>query len=149
MGAIQEPSIHFSDWQPWGMRERVAHTIEVPKHFGVLGIHLLAVQKDPPKGGSGVSEHRHLDQKVIYIGMSRHVTQRLERHHSVVGRYRSESHDPSAKHLSFANWQSPWSSYSPADPAMQVPLAYVRYVERKLLWEFVKCFSRLPTFNRA
>ena len=90
-----------------------------------------------------------MDPGVIYIGMSRHVTRRLDNYHDAIARYRADSGDPDCEHLWFADWESPWSNRTVEKPEGVEGLAYVCLMERKLLLDFVRAFNRYPQLNRS
>ena len=138
----------FDPWRRWRLRERLSDELDVPREFGILGLYLLATS-EVCVSNHAHSDLLHINSNVIYIGMSKHVTQRLEKHHGAVHRYRQETDDTTAEYLMYSQWMSPWTTYRVADPKSSRYFAYVRYLERKLIWEYARDFDRLPRFNRA
>ena len=139
---IKEPTVHFTDWRNWIARDRLADIKDIPKDFGVLGIYLLAAfeSSDPPESESTA---RHLHPDVIYIGMSENVTKRVDKHHGAVHRYRQKSMYNKTAKLYCCDWQSQWTNFDKRPPE----LACIRYIERKLIWEFANMFNRMPEMN--
>ncbi|KVC70607.1 hypothetical protein [Burkholderia ubonensis] len=82
MAAIEIPAIEFPQWRRWAHRERSSRNSDVPVSFGLLGIYMLATSDVDAE--SAIGADRYLDEAVIYIGMSAHVEQRLERSHEAV-----------------------------------------------------------------
>jgi hypothetical protein len=140
------PKAVFSDWRPWGLRERTSEQFDVPRDFGILGIYLLAFSTNGPPPPSSPTE-RHLLPNVIYVGMSGHVMRRLERAHTAVNSYRKLFDDVSGKKLYFCQWDTDWPNSATGDKA-SVQNAALRYVEAKLIAEHALKNGRRPKLNR-
>jgi hypothetical protein len=146
MDINSEPEPSFSPWNAWRHRERTADDLDVPREYGVPGLYLLATSEICSVNHTH-SSPRHLSQNVIYIGMSKQVTQRLERHHKAVGRYRIEMADNKCERLMYSQWMPYWRSNVISVANKVRDLAYVRFLERKLIWEYVQAFGTLPRLN--
>ena len=138
---MEEPEVDFSKWRKFKNRDRLSEDFDVPDDFGLLGVYLLASPLPSDQ------ELHHLAGEVIYIGMSSHVTKRLDRSHKAVRQYRDEIGDDSVENLYYSEWSSPWSNWDQKSTIGQAQLAYIHYVERKLLWEYAKKHGGLPRFN--
>ena len=138
---MDEPKVYFSEWRKWIYRDRLSDDFDVPDDFGILGIYLLAAPLPSQ------DEPRHLAPEVIYIGLSSHVTRRLDKSHEVVQQYRKESGDNEAVNLFYSEWLSPWSNWDQNTNIGKSQLAYIQYIERKLIWDYAKKYHELPKFN--
>ena len=138
---MKVPEVNFSTWEKWQCRERLSEEFDVPEDFGLLGVYLLASPQPSDQ------ELHHLAHEVIYIGMSGHVTKRLDKSHKTVRRYRLESGDDGAENLYFSLWPSEWSNWHQNSNIHQTRLAYIRYIERKLIWEYANKYGELPRLN--
>lgn len=138
---MKEPELQFSKWRKWKYRDRLSDEFEVPEYFGLLGIYLLATPLPSLQTPS------HLEPEVIYIGMSSHVTSRLDKSHKVVCQYRKEYRDKNAENLFYSEWLSPWSNLHHNTDIGKSQMAYIYYIERKLIWEYAKKYNKLPKFN--
>jgi len=137
---MKEPKVEFSIWKKLKNRDRLRDDFDVPEDFGLMGVYLLA---SPFPSDHGL---HHLAGEVVYIGMSGHVTKRLDQSHEAVRKYRDETGDVSVENLYFSEWISPLSKqYRNGDNKPQ--LAYFHYIERKLIWEYAKKHNRLPKYN--
>ena len=143
---IEVPPLHFSAWKPWRHRSLPSQDYEVPAGFGILGLYLLAHWKDAPP--STRPDAAKLPAEVFYIGMSRHIDQRLEQPHGSVERYKREFEDRARAHLYFSTFSSGWSSHSHAstDPVQRAELAFY---ERGVILRYARTHGRLPLFNRS
>jgi hypothetical protein len=139
---MDEPEVYFSNWNKWKYRERLADDFDTPDDFGLLGVYLLAAQLPADQ------ELHHLAPEVIYIGMSTHVTKRLDKTHKAVCEYRHEFGDSKGEKLYYSDWLSPWSNWNQDDNLGQAQVAFIHYIERKLIWEYAKKHHALPRFNR-
>ena len=75
---MDEPVVRFSKWKKWIYRDRLSEEFDVPDDYGLLGVYLLAAPLPSDQ------ELYHLAPEVIYIGMSSHVTKRLDKNHVTV-----------------------------------------------------------------
>lgn len=139
---IKEPNIIFSKWRRWSHRHCLTEDFDVPRDFGILGIYLFA----SPEPTDSIK--RHILSNVIYIGMSTHITRRLDKRHKAIRQYQEIFNDPGEQQLYFCEWQSPWTNWDIKKESGAEQLAFVRYIERKLIWEYAKKFHRLPIFNK-
>ncbi|NPT37403.1 hypothetical protein [Paraburkholderia xenovorans] len=145
MAAIEIPEIKFPQWRRWANRERPSQDFDVPVGFGLFGIYMLATSE--VDAGLSPEADRYLDEAVIYIGMSGHVEQRLERSHDAVKAYKQQSGDLAAGNLRFTIWHSgatkgPYERKGPV-----VAAATIAVYERVLLLKYADKFVRLPRFN--
>ncbi len=138
---MDEPKVCFSKWRKYILRDRLSEESDVPKDYGLLGVYLLA---PPFPSDNGLY---HLSPEVICIRMSRLITQRLEKYHKAISKYKKESRDFSLKNLYYTEWLSPWSNWNQYDDSGQVKLAFIHFTERKLIWEYAKRHHRLPKYN--
>ena len=138
---MDEPKVYFSKWRKWIYRDRVSDNFDVPDNFGILGIYLLAAPLPSQ------NEILHLAPEVVYIGMSSHVTRRLDKSHKAVQQYQKDSGDNEAANLYYSEWLSPWSNFDENTDIGKSRLAYIQYIERKLIWDFAKKYQRLPKSN--
>ena len=79
--------------------------------------------------------------------MSIHVTKRLDKSHEAVCQYQDEFGDNRIDKLYYSEWLSPWSKWDQNSNIGQAQLAFIHYIERKLIWEYAKKHHRLPRFN--
>lgn len=145
MATIEIPVIEFPQWSQWAHRERPSQNFDVPVGFGLLGIYLLATSDVDTVSVVGID--RYLDEAVIYIGMSKHVEQRLEGSHDAVKAYKQESGDLGAKHLRFTVWHSGATKGPYERKGSAVAAATIAMYERVLLLKYAETFGRLPRFN--
>lgn len=136
--------IGFDPWRPWAHRDRPSQDYEVPESFGIFGIYLIAEFQNPPKKLE--IDTSSLPKEVIYIGMSSHVDRRLEKSHSAVRKYRSETGDEQCRNLWYARAYSEWSN-GYAEGA-RIASAYIAYYERALILEYTRANQQLPKYNR-
>lgn len=145
MAAIDIPPIEFPGWKRWANRELPSRNFDVPAGFGLLGIYLLATSDVDDKSATGTD--RYLDEAVIYIGMSAHIEQRLERSHKAVNAYKQQSGDLAAQDLRFTVWHSGATRGAYERKAPVVEAATIAVYERVLLLKYAEEFGRLPRFN--
>lgn len=138
------PDLVFSPWRHWKGRPRPSKQLDVPVDWGLLGLYLLA-SEDALVALDQPGHKRHVASQILYIGMSRHVDRRLEKHHSGVRRYKERYGDADGAKLVFSMWQSSWSN----TVENSVHDAALAMYERILLWEFAKANGRLPALNRC
>ena len=106
--------------------------LDVPVGFGLLGLYLLAMSESELSTQASKGE-QHLQEETVYIGMSTHVEQRLERTHLGVVRYRKLCGDSQRKNLWFSIWHSGASNWGLRQPSGVVACAKVAVYERALL----------------
>ena len=139
---MDEQEVRFTEWRAWIARDRLGDDFDVPDYFGLLGVYLLAApspSREQPK---------HLAPEVIYIGMSGHVTRRVSKTHGMVQRYVAETGDVDGQRLFYSEWSSSWSNSELNTNIAKARLAYIQYIERKLIWEYAKQYERVPKYNR-
>ena len=144
---IDEPDVDFSRWREWRYRDRLFDEYTVPPDFGLLGVYLFAAfepSEQPTLNPMGA----HLDEHVVYIGMSTHVTRRNDKFHNAIRRFKDDLHKTPTAVLWYTDWESPWSNGELSRVGGEAKRAYILYIERKLIWEFTKAFNRLPKLNR-
>ncbi len=129
----------FSDWRRWKYRERTADDSDVPKDFGVLGLYLLAISP------SMESKPSHTDKSIVYIGMSKHVMKRLEKSHDAVKKIKLVH---GLNELYYADFGIDVNNQCLHSDKGKVQLAYLRYLERKIIWEYANINNSLPEFNK-
>lgn len=137
---MKEPIVSFSKWRKWAYRARLKDQYDVPEDFGILGVYLLAISS--PK----IDVTDQIPHEIIYIGMSSHVTKRLDRSHKAVRAYRADSGDDYAEHLLYAEWLSEWTNRG-SKSVLNVHLAYMHFVERKLIWLYASKYNQIPKYN--
>jgi hypothetical protein len=145
MAAIEIPAIEFPQWRRWAHRERPSWDLDTPVGFGQLGIYMLATSD--VGDDSAIGADRYLAEAVIYIGMSAHVEQRLERSHESVKAYKQQSGDLAADNLRFTVWHSGATKGPYERKAPVVEAATIAVYERVLLLKYAEKFGRLPRFN--
>ena len=133
--------VNFSTWTKWQFRERLSEEFDVPEDFGILSVYLLASPQPSDQ------KPHHLANEVFYIGMSSHVTSRLDKSHKAVCQYRLKSGDDAVENLYFSLWSSDWSNSHQNNNTHKTRLAYIQYVERKLIWEYANRYGELPSLN--
>lgn len=151
MELMKEPNIAFTNWKPWSTRSRLSDCLDVPPDFDFGGLYLLAHFKDSEDVAHN-SMASHLLPEVIYIGMSKRLTGRTQNHEKVARQYKSDATflDRKCERLYFAHCELGfgWHSWDLSHGNLaRVKLAFVQYVERKLIWEYAKKFNRLPSLN--
>jgi hypothetical protein len=142
MKKLSDPEIQFSKWKNFKLRDRLSEERDVPPDFGILGVYLLT---------SPLPRNRklcHLSPEVIYIGMSNNITGRLDKSHHAVRRYKAESGDKSLDNLYYSEWPSDWSNWHQDTDIGKARLAFIKYTERRLIWEYAKKYHRLPRYNK-
>jgi len=150
---LSEPQTIFPDWQKWEFRGSTIQTNpfdDPPRNFDISGIYLLGHFTNKLQMKTGASPV-HLNPHVIYIGMSKQTTIRLEgrQHEKVKKLYREIFGDKGYKYLYFTIWSSGWSNWSLQNSDLgRVKMAFLRYYERKLLWEYALKYGRLPVLNK-
>jgi hypothetical protein len=140
---MDEPEVRLSEWRAWMARNRLGDDFDIPDEFGLLGIYVLATPSPSQE------EHKHLAPEVIYIGMSSHVTRRMDKTHEAVKRYGQETGDTAGLYLFYSEWLSPWSNLNRNTDMGKSQLAYLQYVERKSIWEYARLYERLPKYNKS
>jgi len=138
------PEVYFSDWRKFQYRDRISEEMDIPASYGLMGVYLLASPLPLPSDKSIY----HLAPEIIYIGMSSHVTNRLDRSHNAVIKYKNESGDANVDMLCYSEWLSPWSNMDINSNAHKVRATFIHYIERKLIWEFANQHGLLPKYNR-
>lgn len=138
-------TVSFTRWTPFRLRERISDDFDTPPQFGLLGIYLFASWEsaEPPPSES---QPRHLDKRVIYVGMSNHILQRLSSSHHVVRAYRKDFKDTGLKQLYVASWESPWSNER--DSQLDGHRARILALEAHLVAEYSSVFGQRPRYNR-
>jgi len=139
---MEDPEVCFSKWKKFIQREQLGGGNDVPDDFGLLGVYLLASLLPSDE------KPHHLAPDVIYIGMSSHVTRRLDRSHHAVRQYKDDSGDNYLDKLYYSDWMSQWDNRKPNSDIGRAQLAFIYYIERKLIWEYAKKHQRLPMCNK-
>lgn len=132
--------VGFSDWYPWSERSELSN-----KHLP--GVYFIARCKTKP------DTHRNRDS-TIYIGETTGQTlaDRLRQFnvsafsekpgHSGGNTFRlNMMHNTPAENL--------WVSICPVNMGDPYTTAYIKHLERKLLWEYVCTWGRYPECNRS
>src|SRR5258708_21233941 len=140
MNPLAAPKIVFHPWVSWAQRLTI-------KGCNLPGVYLLAQFDQPP-----LDPVEHTAQEVVYIGetCNRKLTQRWYE----FGRSAFE-----AKYGHSAGWpycdkcydqgeQLYVSAFPVQDLSGEAASHFIRYVERKLLWEFVCRWGHAPVCNR-
>ncbi len=148
MANLEVPPLLFTEWHRWIARSRPSQNLDVPPEFGILGLYLLARSDAEAFPAELGTDERHLHSQVVYIGMSTHVEQRLERTHAGVRRYREHFEDSRCKNLWFSVWHSDISNWHLEKPAGVVARATIALYERALLLAYAKKHGRLPLLNK-
>lgn len=144
MITIELPQIEFGEWQNWHSRPRPSRDLDVPANFGIFGLYIFARFESQPDA-TAVSEAKYLQEEVIYIGMSSHVDQRLEKSHRAASRYRESFSDPQGKNLWFSVWSSPWTN---GDRNRVIAQASIACYERALILGYVHQHKQFPLLNK-
>jgi hypothetical protein len=146
-----EPTLTFSGWRAWALRGDTRREFDVPQEYDLPGIYLFAHSKSgAPKEGKAI----YASPAVIYIGVSKQTTIRMQggNHRTAVKAYREKFGDPTCKQLYFAcgTLDALWSNWSldNTDDG-KAKMAYLLYLERKVIWEHVKQTGRLPRLNKC
>lgn len=145
---IEVPRIIFGEWRKWRTRFRPSQDMDVPTNFGILGLYLLAAHETEIAPDES-PEERHLNERVVYIGLSAHVEQRLERTHHAVAKYREDFADTKWTNLWFTVWHSDWNNREHDTSRKTVALASIALYERALLLAYAKKHGRLPALNKV
>lgn len=150
---IEEPEISFARWEPWYMRGTTTSYISagLPPDFDVSGIYLLAHFRNKRQKEANKDGQLHLNPHVIYIGQSRTITRRLEgsRHEKVKKEYKKQFKDNELKYLYISLCYTGWTSWDFLNKELgSARSACLLYLERKLIWEFAKTYSKVPILNR-
>ena len=146
-----EPAITFTGWQPWALRSDTRREFDVPRDYDIPGIYLFAhFQSGPPEEGKLI----YASPAVIYIGVSKQTTIRMQggNHRTAVKEYREKFDDAACKQLYFAcgTLDVLWSNGSLGNTDDgKAKMAYLFYLERKIIWEHVKQTGKLPALNRS
>lgn len=148
MASIEVPNIYFGGWQRWRARSRPSQDFDVPADFGCLGLYLFATTETDLSAVEN-SKERHLEEHVVYIGMSTHVEQRLERTHHAIVKYREQFNDDKCNNLWFAIWHSDWTNREHNISRKTVALASIALYERALLLAYATKYGRFPACNAA
>jgi len=146
MSRFHADNVSFPNWTNWHSRERLDPLDDTAQAFGMSGLYLLA-RFETPEDSERRCKPFHLHPKVIYIGVSRSTIHRLGRYHGTVTRYKSTFSDITLSKLYCSVWQSEISNYD-IQRGNVMAQAFLLYVERKLIWEYVSRFDRLPSLNR-
>lgn len=134
----------FTDWTPWTGRETIQN-VKRP------GVYVLARFETPPSGPADV-----LDPSVVYVGET--CDQVLRERWNQFGR---SAFSLKGGHSGGKNFAATFMEGRAGDPpgwlylsACPVNLdlphrsAYIRYLERWLIWEYVQKHGRLPVCNK-
>ena len=136
---LDSPLSAFTPWIRW--QDRSALDLKFP------GVYLLAAFKRTPPPGAPV-----LSKRIIYIGETcRTLRSRLGGFNRAALKGNGGHSGGTTFH--YATDKPPMSELcvsvlsvkSEQEPQVS---AYIRYVERALIWDFVKKYRRLPRFNR-
>lgn len=124
--------------------------MDVPASFDVGGLYLFAHFPDNGSHPSIAMKASHMMSEVIYIGMSKRLTGRTQSHEKITRLYKTEFKDMQCERLYFSHCDLGlgWGSWDLTHrDKSSVKLAFIRYAERKLLWEYAREFGRLPSLN--
>ncbi|WP_404366764.1 hypothetical protein [Marinobacter sp.] len=144
MRGVNFEKIFFHDWEKWSHRQIPSHDLDVPEGFGIYGIYILGSFFGGPD--EMVFDPKNIPEEVFYIGMSRHVDQRLAKSHTAVMSYRDATGDHSCQNLWYVKASSEWSGNSYTSG----PLAgsYIEFYERALILQYVITHKKLPAHNK-
>jgi hypothetical protein len=150
---IKEPKISFARWEPWYMRGTTTSydPFDPPPDFDVSGIYLLAHFKNKKQKEANKDGQLYLNPYIIYIGQSKKITRRLEgsRHEKVRNEYKKLFKDNDLKYLYFSLCYTDWTSWDFRNKELSsARYACLLYLERKLIWEFAKIYSKVPILNK-
>ena len=137
---VQDVLATFSPWTPWIERKNL--------HLGVAGVYLLA--RFETAAPSGTPE---ICSNIIYIGET--CGQTLAARLRQFDRSGSLGRTGHSGGMTFAatfglRTDVPWLYIAAMGTSLSEPQssAFIRYVERTLLWEYVQLFDSFPTCNR-
>ena len=150
---IKEPKISFAKWEHWNMRCTTTSNdpYDPPPYFDLSGIYVLAHFKNKMQKEANKDDKLYLNPHVIYIGQSKKITRRLEgsRHEKVRNEYKKHFKDDEFKYLYFSICYTDWTSWDFLNKELgSVLYSCLLYLERKMIWEFAKTYSRNPTLNK-
>lgn len=146
-----EPKLHFSSWKEWSFREMTRRDdfFDVPKSFDVPAVYLFAYFKSKKQMKDNNSELRYLNPSVIYIGQSTRIIHRLEDHEKVTKEYIRKYKDTACKYLYHSISYPEWHPLAAKDAEVGiVRKAWLHYIERKMIWEYAKLHSKIPSLNK-
>jgi hypothetical protein len=137
-----EPQIAVSPWTPWAERESVYSTDWGWEHDHSLeygGVYVLGHFTKPP----AASQQPHLDEEVIYIGMTSRLRSRpRQQHNKIKNEYRKRFSDESLSDLYLALYAM-IDCFHINEPCA----AFLAFYERKLIWQYAQRWGRLPILN--
>jgi hypothetical protein len=149
---MNEPTIAFGAWKPWHSRDTTTSgdPFDPPPDFDVSGIYLWAHFKNQRQRKADKNGQLHLNPNVVYIGHSKTITRRLEgRRHEKVKEYEELFGDYELRHLYFSLCYAEWTSWDFQElPLSRARRAGLLYIERKLIWDFAKTYSKVPVLNK-
>ncbi len=150
---ISEPTITFTRWDPWCMRDSTSSDdpFDPPQDFDISGLYLLAHFRNKRQRENNKDSQLHLNPNVVYIGKSKRITRRLEdsRHEKVTHEYKRLFNDPMLRYLYYSIWYADWTTFDFAKGTLAKALnACLIYLERKLIWEYVKVYDTIPILNK-
>jgi hypothetical protein len=150
---INEPKIDFPRWEHWNTRgsTKQKDLLDPPQDFDLAGIYLFAHFKHKSQRTNNWNGKLHLNPNVIYIGQSKKVTMRLEgrRHEKIKTEYKKRFDDDELAHLYFSLSYTDWTSSAFREKDVgSARYACLLYLERKLIWEFAKTYSKVPILNK-
>lgn len=137
---MKSPEVVFSHWQPWNQR----HTIP---DINQPGVYLLAHFQEMPLGPVDPQ-----DRGIVYIGETCDSLKRRWRFFDRAAFENGENHSGGLTHRKkFGDRQD--DLYVTAFPVKDIAQkeirnAFILYVERKLLWEYVQRWDGLPMCNK-
>ena len=145
--------ISFTKWIRWCLRDTTTPSdpFDPPKEFDVSGIYLLAHFRNEAQKADNKNGLLYLNPNVIYIGQSKKVTARLEgkRHEKVRIEYQKRFDDEEMTCLYFSLSYTDWTSWAFREKDIgPARYACLLYLERKLIWEFARTYSKIPLLNR-
>ena len=132
---------HFKPWQKWSDRKALKEELKLP------GVYLLAEFSRRPTLGKPA-----LSRKIFYIGETCGTL-----HHRLYSFHRSAfedkfGHSGGATYFNARACQPDperlYVSVLPVDRQEVEREAYIRYVERALLWQYYQRYKEMPACNR-
>jgi hypothetical protein len=137
----REPEVSVNGWHAWknsGLAYSTNFEWEREQEHQYAGAYVLGHFKDAPVA----NKDPHTDEGVFYIGMTEHLESRPRLRHEKIDEYRKRFADPSLEYLYIA-------VYAMLDCfRIRAPhSAYLRYLERKLIWEYAQIWGKLPLLN--
>ena len=134
------PEIKFSEWFPWEERQ------DIPGSTNLPGIYLTAHFSEPP---SGIADPR--TEEVAYVGLTCDQTIRKR-----LNQFDRAARNGTRGHAGGVTYYQKFggdmeglftSAFTPTLDKDELTAAFIRHVERKLIWEYSATWGRRPVCN--